>query len=302
VQARLATAAATVRRDLAPESLTFVQRVNCIERGGKCHYVHLATDELGSSDGSIAVGGPQLLRTIAGRRASQAESALRAGKVVAFSSGLPEFLTFPDLRAPHVDVASMSLGHDGASFSGIMSRATADRHGFGIRAMSDADLLAVMPDGEPPAVSLVDRVNDELTGDAYLVAGRPYTPGGYSIGLVVLAAMAGLVMIAATAVSVGLSMAESKPDLVTLSAIGSRPRTRRLLVSSQAGTVAILGATLGVVAGLVPAWAILRANHAIPFVMPWTTIGVLLVGIPALAMVGTAMFAGSRVTLDRRLT
>jgi putative ABC transport system permease protein len=97
-------------------------------------------------------------------------------------------------------------------------------------------------------------------------------------------------------------MVESKPDLMTLSAVGGRPLTRRLLVASQAGTISVLGAVQGVISGLIPAWAILRTVGQVHFVLPWTTIAVVVVGIPLLAMIGTAATAGSRLSLDRRLT
>jgi hypothetical protein len=35
--------------------------------------------------------------------------------------------------------------------------------------------------------------------------------------------------------------------------------------------------------------------------MPWTTILVMVVALPLLAMIGTAVVAGSRLTVDRRI-
>jgi putative ABC transport system permease protein len=124
----------------------------------------------------------------------------------------------------------------------------------------------------------------------------------YSTGLIILAIAAAIVMLGATAISVGLSMAESKPDLVTLSAVGSRPMTRRLLVASQAGTVSLLGAAQGLVAGLIPAWAVLHALRRPNFTLPWQTMLLIVVAIPLLSMLGTAAFAGNRLILDRRAT
>jgi hypothetical protein len=63
-----------------------------------------------------------------------------------------------------------------------------------------------------------------------------------------------------------------------------------------------LGTLVGVVSGLVPAYGILRSREGFPFVLPWETIGVVVVGVPLLAMLATASFVTTRSTLPRRAT
>jgi putative ABC transport system permease protein len=159
--------------------------------------------------------------------------------------------------------------------------------------------IAVTP--TRPSQKQIDRVNAQIPSDSTVAMETGYH-SRYSTGLIILAIAAAIVMLGATAISVGLSMAESKPDLVTLSAVGSRPMTRRLLVASQAGTVSLLGAAQGLVAGLIPAWAVLHALRRPNFTLPWQTMLLIVVAIPLLSMLGTAAFAGNRLILDRRAT
>jgi hypothetical protein len=65
--------------------------------------------------------------------------------------------------------------------------------------------------------------------------------------------------------------------------------------------VTTLGAVLGVVAGVIPAWAILTANGGMPFVLPWPTIGALVVGLPVLATLTTAGVSRAPIAAERRL-
>ena len=137
---------------------------------------------------------------------------------------------------------------------------------------------------------------------ASLTIERGYHPRRWNYGLLALAAAAGIVTLGATGITTGLSVVESRGDLTTLSAVGSSPRTRRLLVANQAGTVALLGTVVGVVSGLVPAYGILRSREGFPFVLPWETIGVVVLGVPLLAMLAASVLVTTRSTLPRRAT
>jgi putative ABC transport system permease protein len=294
---RAASFAAT-RRILAASRLVPVPTAVCVDQPKSCTTLYLsATDSL-SPD--VAIGGTGLLRALTGRTDPGAERALAGGHVVEFSrasqpiqrDGRNASATVHDV-SPYLD----DVGRTGTAVAGIMSTATAAK----IDAPSSVSRYLVITRAAP-SQQQVDRLDAELPLSSSVSVERGYAAGRYSAGVVVLAIAAGIVTLGATAVSVGLSMAESKPDLITLAAVGARPRTRRLLVANQAGVVALLGALQGVVAGLIPAWAILHAAHNIPFVLPWTTIVITVVGIPTLAMIGTAAFAGSGLTLDRRAT
>jgi putative ABC transport system permease protein len=294
----------TVSAQLAPRSITRLRAVDCLHAGATCHEFFLGvTDSASQTTGNVVVGGVEVLRSLVGGVDAGAEAALTGGKLVAFSAAPPEFDFNGGLRptAPPMPSYLDPQGADGSTVAGIVSPATASRYHLETsRRLPTASYLVVTADGQPPAKGAIADLDERLSGE--IVVGRPYSAGGYGAGLIVLAAAAAIVMLGATAVSVGLSMAESKPDLVTLTAVGGTPLTRRLLVASQSGTVAVLGALLGVIAGLIPAWAVLRANHAIPFVVPWTTIGFVVVVLPVVAMVATAACAGQRLTLERRPT
>lgn len=96
---------------------------------------------------------------------------------------------------------------------------------------------------------------------------------------------------------------------------GRAPRVRRSLSGFQCVVVALTGVVLGTLAGLVPAVALrlvdLRdalqlmrlepmQSAYTPIVLPWATIGLLVVCIPLLAGVLAAAFTRSRLALARR--
>lgn len=305
---RLQAALAATRTDLQASRTVPVPTVGCVQFHSRCE--DIAVPGGGGQTDLLAVGGSTLLNELTGRTNPAAASALAAGKVVVFSmtASSDADSVYRTARNDHglvplhgASVYRDVVGPSGTTFPGMVSPATARR--LGLRTGSRTPRSYVAITAGMPTQHQQDLADGELPTGSVLTLDRGYQSNGYSAGLIVLAVAAGLVTLGATAVSVGLSMAESKPDLVTLSAVGGRPRTRRMLVASQAGTVALLGALQGVVAGLIPAWAILHAVHgSVPFVLPWTSIFATVVGVPLLAMLGTAAFAGSTPTLERRLT
>ena len=296
---RRAATLAVFGRDLGATSVTPVPTAECFVKG--CRPLYLFASDTDAN--TVAVGGVSLLRTLSGRVDPAAEQALMNGSVIAFSAA-PARLDRENIKTGteyvlrRVPVFRDDVGRLGAAVGGIASPATAAALHAGTTVTT---YVATTP--RIPTQAQADRLNDQL-GDptAQVIIERGYHAGNYSVGLIALAIAAAIVTLGATAISVGLSMAESKPDLITLAAVGGRPRTRRFLVANQAGSVALLGAIQGVVAGIIPAWAILHAAKAIPFVMPWMTIAIVVLGIPLLAMLGTGAVAGSRLTLDRRPT
>jgi putative ABC transport system permease protein len=297
---RLAAVMSVLRSDLGASRVAQVTTVNCVEVATHCWPLNVGVTRSQADD--LAVGDASMLQLLSGRRNPAAAAALLAGKVVVFSqqpatlyresSGDGGERSLPGLTE-YVD----DVGSKGSAVAGIISPAVA----AGLRARTHGDdYIAVT--AQAPTQQQIDRANDQLPRQAYLVVAGRFHRGDISIGLTVLAIVAAIVTLASTAVAVGLSMAESKPDLVTLAAVGAKPTVRRLLVASQAGTVALLGASLGVVAGVIPAWAVLHALRRGPFELPWTTVALVVLGVPLLAMLGSAAFAGSRLVVDRRAT
>nr|MDT0661401.1 FtsX-like permease family protein [Micromonospora sp. DSM 115978] len=129
--------------------------------------------------------------------------------------------------------------------------------------------------------------------------------------LLVLAGAAGLITLGAAGMATALAAAEGRADLSTLAAIGASPRVRRLLAMSQAGVIAGLGSLLGAAAGLTAAVAVLTAmNQSLgpiwpadppyPVVVPWLTLGVLML-VPVAAVLGAGLLTRSRLPIERRI-
>ena len=154
-----------------------------------------------------------------------------------------------------------------------------------------------------PTQSQQDKASAALSQwGVSLTVERGFHEQRWNYGLLALAGAAALVTIGATAVATALSAADSRPDLATLAAVGAGPLLRRRFAAGQAGVVAVLGTALGAVAGLVPAWAVIRAHGGIPFAMPWQQIGLVVIAVPLLAATATGTLTRSRLSSERRAT
>ncbi|RZU74030.1 putative ABC transport system permease protein [Micromonospora kangleipakensis] len=129
--------------------------------------------------------------------------------------------------------------------------------------------------------------------------------------LLLLAIGSGVITLGAAGAATGLAAAEGRRDLSTLAAVGASPRVRRVLSLCQAGVIAVLGSALGIVAGLGSALIILSSVNRryaaawpvetpYPVVVPWLTLGVLVV-VPLLAMLGAGLMTRSRLPVERPL-
>jgi putative ABC transport system permease protein len=137
--------------------------------------------------------------------------------------------------------------------------------------------------------------------------------------LYALVAVAVLIAVGAAIIATALTNADSRPDLVTLAAIGASPRTRRRLSLARAAVVSGIGTAVGAVAGFVPALAWVHSAHRVPsiglggggffsgdtqvvrlhLVVPWLPIVVLLLAIPVLAAVIAGLTTRSRLPSER---
>ncbi|OZB83175.1 FtsX-like permease family protein, partial [Microbacterium sp. 13-71-7] len=166
-------------------------------------------------------------------------------------------------------------------FDAVITPATAARLGIPTVA---ATLIGVYD--TPPDTATMDR----LTADADGMSGRgsgmsvmqekgpaPATPW-----LALVAGVAGGIVLGAAAISLGLSRFERRPDDATLAAIGGNRIVRRNVNAWQAIIITGLGALLGVVSGLVPAWSMVIANpqSLSPADLPLLWLLALAVGLP----------------------
>ncbi|BAU84529.1 ligA protein [Streptomyces laurentii] len=145
----------------------------------------------------------------------------------------------------------------------------------------------------------------------------------YGIVLLALTLFAGLVTIGAAGIATGLSQADAEADLKTLAAVGAPPRVRRTLSGFQCGVVAAMGVVLGSVSGVLPAiglrlaeerqqrtyyeesldrgWGTMQDSPPdLAIVIPWETLGALLVLVPLGAALLAALVTRSRGALARR--
>ncbi|MEV7236670.1 ABC transporter permease [Streptomyces sp. NPDC051020] len=161
----------------------------------------------------------------------------------------------------------------------------------------------------------VDGAIEQAGGGIWVQSERGPSQRDEDTLLLILTLFAGVVTLGAAAITTGLAKADAEADLNTLSAVGATEGMRRKLSGFQCVVVALTGVVLGALAGLVPAVALrlidLREALKVmrldptqsaytPIVLPWGTIGVLVVCIPLLAGVLAAAFTRSRLALARR--
>jgi putative ABC transport system permease protein len=256
----------------------------------------------------VAIGGPAILASLAGRQDPAAAAALAAGHVVALDSrrsvDLPAAVARPGdptlfgggKAGRALPVYVEGVGKAGSLAGAVMTPATASALGVTTHTTDFLVHTTAVPSQaqEDTANALFGSVN------ASMYVERGYVSPGISAGLLVLLAVSAIVTLGATGITTGLSVAESRPDLTTLSAVGAAPLTRRLVVASQSATVALLGAMLGVLSGLIPAWAVVEGRSGMTFALPWQTIGLSIVAIPVVAVVVTSAFVRTPSMLVRR--
>jgi len=138
----------------------------------------------------------------------------------------------------------------------------------------------------------------------------PLTTGPTTL---LLAIAAGVITLGAAGIATGLAATEGRADLSTLGAVGASPRVRRLLSLSQSGVIAGLGSVLGAAAGLGAASAVLLALNRVyattwpapllyPVTVPWVVLVVVLLVVPAVAMLGAGLLTRSRLPIERQPT
>ena len=190
----------------------------------------------------------------------------------------------------------------------IIAPATVARLG-----LTSAESMLVGPTTQLPTAAELERANLllEPLGAGVLVE-YGYQPRYDEILLVLLAASA-IITVGAASVSTALAAADSRQDLSTLAAVGASPWLRRSLSVSQSWVIAGLGSVLGTVAGVGTALAVLGVYQQTvddamwPFdgvpspVLPWSTLVISLVLVPAIAVLGAGLFTRSRLPIERRL-
>ncbi|HEY0120075.1 MAG TPA: FtsX-like permease family protein, partial [Cellulomonas sp.] len=146
-----------------------------------------------------------------------------------------------------------------SEFGAALPPSAADR--LGLRAAVEGLVATTTRRATTAEVAAADADMDgRFTWGVYDERGPRQDAGPVIWALVAVAIALGL---AATGVAVALAAAESRPDLATLGAVGAAPRMRRRIAAAQAGVLAVTGAVLGVVAGILLARVLVTAEvHA----------------------------------------
>lgn len=168
--------------------------------------------------------------------------------------------------------------------------------------------VVVPPGGpviDPAQEAAVAGLARSVLPDASVHVERGFTDDPAPV-LAVLAGVGALVMLVAIWTSTVLSLEDAMPDLATLAAVGASARIRRRQAMAQAAVVGVLGAVLGVAAGMLPGVAVTfpltaEAGGAHVLEIPWTLLGLLVLVVPALAVLAAGLFTRSRLPMVRRI-
>ena len=133
--------------------------------------------------------------------------------------------------------------------------------------------------------------------------------------LLLLGAAGAVLVLGGTLTATLLALSEARPDFGTLMAVGATPGIRRATAACYAAAIGLLGALLGALAGLIPGIAVAypltgrRAGRpegdGLPDVfidVPWPLLAALVIGVPAFAALGVALFTRARLPLTQRQT
>lgn len=278
-----------------------------IEQAGSCPAPIRSEDGCNSviGTGHIAVATtPGLADTVAaGKLDTAARSALAAGKVVVFDrvavdkTGHVVIRTGSDADRVRLPAHFVQRGKPyGALDSALVSPALARARGWETK--TETILVRYPPGTDTSAVdAALDVADPNSNVSAYVETPLDREDGGI---LEVVAIIAGLVTLFGVAISVALSAAEGRADLVTLAAVGAPPRQRRMLVAGQALVVGGLGCALGVLLAAFIAFTARASTGAPGLVIPWGNVLVTGLAVPLLAALVAGLCTRSRPPLVRR--
>ncbi|GAA3157354.1 ABC transporter permease [Nonomuraea roseoviolacea] len=261
----------------------------------------------------VMIGDTRLLAFQQGRRDDRAAAALAQGKAVVFDRTLlregmlvvevdGEGQDRRRLRIPAVTAQGADPRQRGAVVSPtVFTRAgytTAEQELYVRYRPADWDQFE-------RDISAVDRRTTSVTEFGRDRGVDPMTLAAFGLALVL-----GL---GGTLAATGLAAADMRRDLDTLSAVGAARRTRRLVVTAQAGFVAGAGALVGLVGGLAvgvalafPVVRTIGSDGESPtdspvFAVPWLPVAAIVLGLPLLAALVAGVFTRTRWTPARRL-
>ncbi|MGH2794653.1 MAG: FtsX-like permease family protein, partial [Actinomycetota bacterium] len=240
--------------------------------------------------GQVMIGDAETLRAL---HAEDGIPALEARKIVGIGPSTTEngfvriLLLSYDREAPRLEVPAVEAGT--SSYSGdLMPLYVVSEEG--------AEAIGLLP-GPPAYHNALVAAPGPLTGEdiravkdvvaryegAFVQTLDDFLPNHTVLRL---AATAGAMVVALAIVAVVLALigAEARRDQAILSAIGAGSRARRRIGASRAGLVALLAAAVAVPAGFAPVAVVQWSRpEGHPILVPWVTISLVLVAVPAVA-------------------
>ncbi|WP_086667000.1 ABC transporter permease [Lentzea kentuckyensis] len=262
-------------------------------------------------DGFLAVATPDAVQSLLHLHDDDvpaAQSALRDGKIVVNDPNLVsdgQTLLATGTQATTRPAPAFAAPQRQRAPLAVMTEETARSLGFPVATFTMYATTTRMPtETEQEALTAA------LGGEYEVHVDRP-TDSDVQRALSLLGLVAGIITLAAAALATGLAAADGRRDLTTLAAVGATPTLRKLLSLSQAGVIAGIGGLLGTAAGVGSALALLSALNVgyadlwprpelNPLTIPWPNIAISLLVVPAVAMLGAALFTRSRLPIERR--
>lgn len=164
---------------------------------------------------------------------------------------------------------------------------------------------------EDQAREAVTAVDDR----ASLYVERGHRDDALRVVLLLLGSVGGLLVLGGTLTATLLALSDARPDFATLAAIGAAARLRRTMAACYAGAIGLLGALLGVIAGLVPGVAVsFPLTRTVPsttelalldphyyLAIPWLLLAGVVIGVPLLAAIGVGLLTRSRLPMTRQI-
>lgn len=87
---------------------------------------------------------------------------------------------------------------------------------------------------------------------------------------------------------------------MTLASVGAAPRLRKAMAAWQTSLTAVVGVSLGLAAGLLPAVALFGSAREYVLVVPWLQLGMLLILVPVAGDASAWLFTRTRIPMARR--
>ncbi|GAB4007252.1 hypothetical protein GCM10029992_60470 [Glycomyces albus] len=224
--------------------------------------------------------------------------------------GGAEELTFPALvpEAPRMTTPDLVMAPETMAETGFAADSTGRRY------LVSAATPITSQDIQAIDEALLEAGLSESSDGVYAYVWQSFGDNSFGNYVALIAAgITGIVALGATAVATGLVVTEGRKDLTTLGAVGATPGLRRRLSMWQAAVISLMGAVLGSAVGLASYAGIAAAlNQNLKweyplmelygFEVPWTNLLIVLVVVPAIAMVGAALFTRSKLPSERRAT